>query len=186
MESKYDQAGNRTKITSNLGAKVKMSYDRFGGLTGVATGAGPHTQWQAEIERNPLGQEIERSLPGGVTLSSRRDGLGRLPGQRTTIGGRHQRSRHYEWGPGDRLHGLTLTGAAGSKDTRAYTYEYDAVGNLAAATYPDQSRDYRLPDAIGNLYRTPGRKDREYGPRRPTVAQRPHPLRLRPRRQPDE
>ena len=32
VESKYDKAGNRTKITSNLGAKVKLDYDQFGGI----------------------------------------------------------------------------------------------------------------------------------------------------------
>jgi len=40
----------------------------------------------------------------------------------------------------------------------------DALGNLAAATYADGKVDLRMPDAVGNLFRTPDRTDRKYGP----------------------
>jgi RHS repeat-associated protein len=38
------------------------------------------------------------------------------------------------------------------------------LGNLAAATYADGKVDLRMPDAVGNLFRTPDRTDRKYGP----------------------
>ena len=38
------------------------------------------------------------------------------------------------------------------------------MGNLAAATYPSGQQDLRLPDAVGNLFRTKERGDREYNP----------------------
>jgi RHS repeat-associated protein len=66
--------------------------------------------------------------------------------------------RTYGWQENDRLssiqdsqHGLTR-------------FEHDAVGNLAATTFADGTRELRLPDAVGNLFRTPGRTDRRYGP----------------------
>ena len=37
-------------------------------------------------------------------------------------------------------------------------------GNLAAAAYADGKVDLRLPDAVGNLFRTEHRNDRRYGP----------------------
>ena len=43
-------------------------------------------------------------------------------------------------------------------------YEHDALGNLAAATYEDGRVDLRMPDAVGNLFRTQARTDRKYGP----------------------
>ena len=43
-------------------------------------------------------------------------------------------------------------------------YEHDALGNLAAATYEDGRVDLRMPDAVGNLFRTQDRTDRKYGP----------------------
>jgi RHS repeat-associated protein len=40
----------------------------------------------------------------------------------------------------------------------------DALGNLAAAKYADGTIDLRMPDAVGNLFRTSDRSDRKYGP----------------------
>ena len=33
-----------------------------------------------------------------------------------------------------------------------------------AATYPDGTEEFRMPDAMGNLFRTRNRKDRKYNP----------------------
>jgi RHS repeat-associated protein len=38
------------------------------------------------------------------------------------------------------------------------------VGNLAATTFADGTRELRLPDAVGNLFRTADRQDQRYGP----------------------
>ena len=43
-------------------------------------------------------------------------------------------------------------------------YEHDPLGNLASAVYADGKVDLRLPDAVGNLFRTKDRQDRKYGP----------------------
>lgn len=38
------------------------------------------------------------------------------------------------------------------------------MGNLAATTFGDGTRQLRLPDAVGNLFTTAERRDRRYGP----------------------
>ena len=41
--------------------------------------------------------------------------------------------------------------------------QHDPLGRLAAATYENGRLDLRMPDAIGNLFRTRDRSDRTYG-----------------------
>jgi len=48
--------------------------------------------------------------------------------------------------------------------TGTVNYSHDDFGNLASAQYENGEMDYKLPDEVGNLYRTEKRKDREYGP----------------------
>jgi RHS repeat-associated protein len=43
-------------------------------------------------------------------------------------------------------------------------FTHDALGNLAAATHADGRVEWRLPDAVGNLFQTRDRSDRKYGP----------------------
>ena len=43
-------------------------------------------------------------------------------------------------------------------------FEHDASGNLSGATYNDFHKLWRAPDVLGNLFRTPERLDRKYGP----------------------
>jgi RHS repeat-associated protein len=43
-------------------------------------------------------------------------------------------------------------------------FEHDAFGNLSGATYNDFHKLWRAPDVLGNLFRTPERLDRKYGP----------------------
>ena len=40
---------------------------------------------------------------------------------------------------------------------------YDEFNNLASARYENKQFDYKLPDEVGNLYRTEGKGDRKYG-----------------------
>ena len=157
IESSYNVVGGRKGLRSSLGADVVVRRDRFGQVIGVRQ-RGEATAWQASLERDALGLEIDRYLPGGVRSRWQRDQLGRPLRQVTTAGGEHERSRTYEWGLDDRLRTLTISGQG------RFEFEHDAVGNLAAATYPGGGRDLRLPDAVGNLYRSADRGDREYGP----------------------
>ena len=40
---------------------------------------------------------------------------------------------------------------------------HDSFGNLASAQYQDGTWDYKLPDEIGNLFKTKNHTDRQYG-----------------------
>ena len=42
-------------------------------------------------------------------------------------------------------------------------YDYDTFGSLSGAVYGDGSRQWRNPDAMGNVYDSPDRTDRSYG-----------------------
>ena len=71
--------------------------------------------------------------------------------------GRPQRSEH------GRLGGAGRAQAEGRARNRV-GIQNDALGNLAAAAYSDGKVDLRMPDAVGNLFRTGDRSDRKYGP----------------------
>lgn len=42
-------------------------------------------------------------------------------------------------------------------------YSHDAFGNLAWAKYENGHYDFKLPDEVGNLFKTKERNDKEYG-----------------------
>jgi YD repeat-containing protein len=64
----------------------------------------------------------------------------------------------YDWSRKDRLLGMV------NELTRHGTwFEYDASGNLTGSEYDGTEKLFRVPDAVGNLYRRPDCKDRTYG-----------------------
>ena len=66
--------------------------------------------------------------------------------------------RRYAWNASGRLQNV-IDGITGGRTT----YAYDAVGSLMSACYEDGTDDYRVPDAVGNVFRSRDRWDREYG-----------------------
>ena len=89
--SEYDRNGNRTKMTSSLGADVQNTYDKKGFLEKISaqTDALKESQkeaWEAQLKRNALGQEVERSLTGGLTVTMQYDAAGRPIAQKVQRG----------------------------------------------------------------------------------------------------
>jgi RHS repeat-associated protein len=161
--SEYDRNGNRTKMTSSLGADVQNTYDKKGFLEKITaqTEALKESQkeaWEAQLKRNALGQEVERNLTGGLTVTMEYDAAGKPITQKAQRGNRDTYHRNYTWNANHRLQ-QTLNAITGGQ----IHYAYDSFGNLASAQYEDSSYDYKLPDEVGNLYRTKERKDRIYG-----------------------
>jgi RHS repeat-associated protein len=158
VSSEYNESGFRTRLTSSLGADISFERDNAGNVITSAASNGK-SNWQAQFKRDTLGLEIERALPGGLKSKWERDRLGRP--LRHTVSGSDGRlsDKSYRWNVNDRLQGIfnELKGA-GKKFT------HDEFGNLASAQYENGMQDYRMPDAVGNLFRTPGQKDRKYGP----------------------
>ena len=155
VSSEYDALGNRTALTSSLGAHITYRHDARGIVEQMTSGS-----WQALFERDAQGLEMQRRFSGGIQTRWKRDTLGRPVEQRIAVGvGRQaERVRNYGWQEGDRLKHIqdSLHGST--------QFEHDDLGNLAAALFGDGTREFRLPDAVGNLFTTKARQDRQYGP----------------------
>jgi RHS repeat-associated protein len=172
VESTYDAAGDRVGRRTGLGHEAAYDFNGTGGLLGVTFGAGAlwgsfdellpgaaaRAPWRATFARDALGNETERTLPGGVRgrWERRVDGLPRV--HRVHHGALQVSAVGYKWRSAEQLAGLVDTHAG------ATWFEHDARGYLVAAARPDGSTEVRAPDAVGNLYRTPDRTDRVYLP----------------------
>ncbi|PTD14153.1 DUF6531 domain-containing protein [Flavobacterium columnare] len=161
--SEYDRNANRIKMTSSLGAQVQNTYNQKGLLEKITaqTTALKEAQkqaWETQLKHNALGQEIERSITGGLTLSMQYDAAGRPIAQKVHRGHKDTYHRTYTWNANHRLQ-QTINALTGGQ----VQYVYDRFGNLASAQYEDGSYDYKLPDEVGNLYKTKEQKDRVYG-----------------------
>jgi len=158
IESKYDKQGHRIGLSSSLGAQLSFVRNIMGDVEQVNS-LGDNQPWNAAFKRDVLGLELERQLPGGVHSLWKRDQLGRPTEHKTvTGGGRLIRLRQYSWDINDRLKQIN------DPQKGSWKFEHDIFGNLSAAQYPDGSAEYRVPDAVGNLFRSRDRKDRKYGP----------------------
>jgi len=157
VQSEYDKLGFRTGVQSSLGANFIFERDKMGDVEKVvAEGFG--TPWEAHFQRDVMGLEVERLLPGNVRSRWVRDRLGRPVKHETSTAGAPSRVRTYKWDFNDRLKEITDSAKGTTR------FEHDVFGNLAAAQYADGAIEYRMPDEVGNLFRHKDQKDRKYGP----------------------
>ncbi|RYZ87012.1 MAG: hypothetical protein EOO68_28155, partial [Moraxellaceae bacterium] len=155
VTSEYDLLGNRTRVQSSLGLDQKIERNSRGDVLKISTG---EDKFEAIFERDKQGLEIQRSLPGGIHSRWARDKLGRPIRHEIHQGKKVHSSKTYLWGLNNRL--LKLIDSL----SRETVYQHDALGNLLSARYSDDTFDLRMPDAVGNLFKTVPQKDREYGP----------------------
>ena len=85
------------------------------------------------------------------------DNVGRPAHQRVRHNGRTLLDKSYVWGDN-----LRLLRTLDTINGRSVRYDYDAFGSLSGAVYGDGSRQWRNPDAMGNVYDSPDRTDRSY------------------------
>jgi RHS repeat-associated protein len=173
VESRYDGSGNRTGRRTSLGHEAAYDFDGNGALLGVTFGldarwmdfsvesivAGGEVRapWQAKFRRDALGSEAERHLPGGVVSRWDRDRAGRPAVHRVWRNDVSVMATGYRWQSMEQLAALIDT-------QRGPTwFEHDARSYLVAAVRPDGMVEHRSPDAAGNVYRSPERRDRTYG-----------------------
>lgn len=153
----YDEKGSLISLKSSLGADVSYERDKYGRVSTINSGAG-EDQWVANIKRNMLGLEIERTLPGGV-ISSWSYNAENNPIKHTVVRGQEKKlNRTYSWNANQQLHQITNGISGGVTE-----FGYDIFTSLAWAEYEDGSKDYKMPDEVGSLFRTKGQKDRIYG-----------------------
>lgn len=158
VESTYNRLGQRIRVRSSLGADIKIDRDKEGNISSTSASNGG-TKWEAQFGRDLVGLELERNLPGGVSSRWTRDSTGKPIEHQVVKGGKAYRDKHYHWEVNDRLKSITDGLTKGM-----VRFNHDLFGNLASAQYEDGSWDFKLPDEVGNLFRTLDRKDREYGP----------------------
>lgn len=165
VESRYDSVGRRSEMRSCFGALQTVERNSAGNAVRVtaasmsaANPADPaQILWQTRIQHDQLGQELERELPGGIRSRWERDQTGRPVRHQILRDGKATRDVRYEWDVNYRLQCIV------SAQTGAISFEFDAAGNLAAASFENGIRELRTPDAVGNLYKASDRSDRRYG-----------------------
>ena len=181
VASTFDLLGRRTSIRSSKNFEQHIDRNPMGDVLGVRagvsqlratspepepsiaetggqTGGRLEAMFEAHFTRDELGLELERSLPGGVRARWERDKLGRPLRHELRSGANLLFAKQYVWESNDRLR-MVVDALKGP-----VKYTHDALGNLAAAVYEDGRIDLRMPDAVGNLFRTEARDDRKYGP----------------------
>lgn len=156
VQSAFNRKGQRTAVQSSLGALLNMEYTALGQV--AAMHASQDTaNWQMRLGYNALGLETDRWLPGGVSSHFEYDHAGHPLRQTVRSAGRDARKRRYDWDVNDRLASMLNEMTNG-----LVTYGHDDFGNLAWAEYEDGRRQYKTPDALGNVYTSAKRKDRRY------------------------
>ncbi|MEZ2661712.1 RHS repeat-associated core domain-containing protein [Aneurinibacillus aneurinilyticus] len=159
VASSYDELGNRSQITSSLGAKIDVARNEMGNVSQITASRSEQEQWTASMQYNELGQEIERILPGDVISKWQYDTTGRPTHHRISSQNRDTRRRVYNWDVNRRLRSMVneLTGVK-------VTYGYDEFSNLVWSNQGGQFDFlHRSVDDIGNLYETKEMTDRVYG-----------------------
>lgn len=158
VASEYDALGYRTRITSSFGLDQKVTRSSEGQVTQVSVCSKQAEQFITQFTRDDVGIELQRAMPGGIQSRWRRDKLGRPVQQDIIKGEKNHSSKTYVWGMDDRL--TKVVDALG----RETLFHHDMLGNLTAAQYGQNTFDLRMPDAVGNLFHSETKKDREYGP----------------------
>ncbi|MFJ8100488.1 RHS repeat domain-containing protein [Lysinibacillus sp. NPDC096212] len=159
IASSYDELGNRSQITSSLGAKIDVARNEMGNVSQITASRSEQKNWTASMQYNELGQEIERILLGDVISKWQYDVTGRPTHHRISSQNRDTRRRMYNWDVNHRLRSMVneLTGVK-------VTYGYDEFSNLVWSNEGDQFDFlHRSVDDVGNLYETKEKTDRVYG-----------------------
>ncbi|WP_158594476.1 DUF6531 domain-containing protein [Aquimarina sp. AD1] len=154
----YNDKGQQSKTQSSLGASIRLKYTELGEVSSVKAKNHDNNIWKANFKYNSLGMETERSLPGGIKTNWSYDQAGRHKQQIVQKREVETRRRTYTWDVNHKLKKIVDNLAQG-----IVNFDYDDFNNLAWAQYEDKSYDYKLPDEVGNLYRTKTQKDRTYG-----------------------
>ena len=156
VTSTYNEDGLRLHVGSTLGADIAQQYNSQGQLSHIQAKTGDQF-WEAHIERNARGQATAYAFTGGVQSSFAYDSAGRPIAQTVKTGfGRESYKRSYHWNAANQL-----VQTVNHLDRKGINYTYDELAQLVSATGSIEP-EYKCPDAVGNLYETPERKDRTY------------------------
>jgi RHS repeat-associated protein len=153
--SSYDENHRRVGVATSRGLEEQIERDVLGAVRAVSV---PAAGWQATFERNVFGQEVARTLPGGVHATWDRDPEGRPLAQHIAQSGQRTRSTTYRWEGQERIAEIT-----DSIDGTALFY-HDERSRLVGADYAGRrERQHRFLDPAGNIYKYADGSDRRYG-----------------------
>jgi YD repeat-containing protein len=162
--SKMNDLGEREAVETSLGAHMSVLHDTLGTVEalyfGQATSRPGHPGLR--FERDAAGIEVGRRWDSGICVRWQRDALGR-PLTRATESRREDapsvklEDRRYEWRGEDQIAAII---EAGREPTR---FKHDELGRVIAQS-SSRGTQHRAMDGTGNVYRSPDRTDRRYGP----------------------
>jgi RHS repeat-associated protein len=174
VESSYDRAGSRISRKTSVGHETAYSFEPGGALRGVAFGMDPRfgdfspeslrmggppvkAPWRATFQRDALGNETARALPGAIVAQWEHDEMSRPAMHRVSRGGIELSSVGYHFRPEGELAMFV------DREKGPTRFTHDERSFLVAATRPDGSVQHRTVDITGNLFKTADRTDRRYG-----------------------
>ena len=163
VTSRFDSTGQRILLETSLGGRLTVLHDTLGEVSSLHFGEEflHASKSTLRFERDALGLEAARVLPGDVRVEWQRDAAGRPTARRTlrhVAGAPTQQldARAYHWRGEDQL-------AAVEDSRRGRTdYTHDVRGRLVAQHGPSGTL-HRAMDVVGNLYRSSTLADRRYG-----------------------
>lgn len=155
VRSGYGPDGHRVRVESSDGHMHHIERNAAGDVTRVELEG---QRWWVDFERDPLGLELSRTFPSGVTSRWDRDQVGR-PMKRTVTfrGEKTLDEKRYVWEGDDQIRAI-LDPQHGDAH-----YKHDTRGRLVWAKLPWGEEQHRAMDAVGNIYRSPRLDDRRYG-----------------------
>lgn len=156
VSSVYDRQGDRSGISSSLGADIQLQRNELGRVQTLQASL-KELVWQAQMKYNQAGQELSRLMPGNLMSEWTFDQAGRPASQKVSRQGVVQHNRKYVWDANDRLNNIFDLLKQG--DTR---FRYDTMGNLLFAQYADSGIVHRSMDVAGNNFESTEHTDRRY------------------------
>lgn len=157
VRSGYSPDGARVWMKTSEQHGQRIERDIAGRVRALEIDGGG-SSWRAEFERDALGNEIARRLPGGVIRRWERDVAGRPRRDAIQAGGRPLGERAYTWDGEEELR------AVFDDQLGTLSLGHDERGRLSWARLPSGEQRFQALDAAGNVYRSPDRSDRRYGP----------------------
>ena len=152
VRSEYDALGNVIRLTSGLGHEAHYQVDGNGALVELDI-----VRQSIHFARNAIGQEVSRSVPGGLQFLHYYDRAGRVTAQRVLSGRNEEASRQfgsaarplvnreYQYDRGGLLTSI--------QDSRwgSLTYRFDGMERLHEASWSTGPKETFRYDGTSNL-----------------------------------
>lgn len=158
----FNTKGDLVKLESSTGFSIAYETNPFS-LTESLLATTDKATWLSKIKKDVQGFEVERHIPGDLTMHWERDTNGKPFAQKLVKNETVLIDRNYHFSIGNRLNSVSnnITGAS-------LQYSYDEIGNLTQQQGSGYGRDMecvnRFADHVGNYYEKEDLSDCKYGP----------------------